>query len=175
MIFITLGTHEQPFDRIIGEVNRLIADGTIKEDVFMQAGYHYNIKPACDHVDFLSMAEMDKYMTDASIVITHGGLGSIIQTFINNRIPIVVPRQMKYGEHVDDHQVFFSSRMERDNKIIRVIDIEDLGRKITGYDLELARLGIKSDPGKSIEERSRSFSGKLDSICLELVKKSDDI
>lgn len=33
MIFVTVGTHEQPFNRLIKEVDRLVADGKIKEKV----------------------------------------------------------------------------------------------------------------------------------------------
>ena len=39
MIFVTVGTHEQQFNRLIQKVDELKRDGYIKEDVFMQIGY----------------------------------------------------------------------------------------------------------------------------------------
>ncbi len=174
MIFVTLGTHEQPFDRIIREINRLIKQGIIKEEIFMQVGHRYNIIPACPYEKFLSMIEMDEYMKKARIVVVHGGLGSIIQAFINKKVPIVVPRQVQFGEHVDDHQLLFSKRIAGDKKVITVFDIQELGDKILNYSRELIRLGISGNPGKDIEKRSKIFASKLDKICRELVKKTNN-
>ncbi len=39
MIFVTVGTHEQPFNRLIKEVDRLVETGIIKDEVFIQTGY----------------------------------------------------------------------------------------------------------------------------------------
>lgn len=174
MIFVTLGTHEQPFDRIIREINRLIKQGIIKEEVFMQVGYCYNTTPLCSYDNFLSMAEMNEYMKKARVVVVHGGLGSIVQAFINKKVPVVVPRQSQFGEHVDDHQVLFSKRIADDKKIIVVFDIQELGDKIINYDRELTRLGISGDPEKDIEKRSKIFASKLDKICRKLVKKTNN-
>ena len=38
MIFITLGSQKFQFDRLLKEVDRLIADGVIQEKVFAQIG-----------------------------------------------------------------------------------------------------------------------------------------
>ena len=39
MIFVTVGTHEQPFNRLIKKVDELKRDGVIQEDVIMQTGF----------------------------------------------------------------------------------------------------------------------------------------
>lgn len=39
MIFVTVGTHEQQFNRLIEEIDRLKGNGTIKDEVIMQTGY----------------------------------------------------------------------------------------------------------------------------------------
>ena len=39
MIFVTVGTHEQPFNRLIQKVDELKRDGVIKDDVLMQTGF----------------------------------------------------------------------------------------------------------------------------------------
>ena len=39
MIFVTVGTHEQPFNRLIQKIDELVRDGEIEDDVFMQIGY----------------------------------------------------------------------------------------------------------------------------------------
>lgn len=39
MIFVTVGTHEQPFNRLVQEIDNLKRDGVITEDVIIQTGY----------------------------------------------------------------------------------------------------------------------------------------
>ena len=39
MIFVTVGTHEQPFNRLIQAVDDLKRDGIITEEVIMQTGF----------------------------------------------------------------------------------------------------------------------------------------
>lgn len=39
MIFVTVGTHEQQFNRLIEEIDRLKGNGIIKDEVIMQTGY----------------------------------------------------------------------------------------------------------------------------------------
>ena len=38
MIFVTVGTHEQPFDRLICRVDELVESGAIREEVYIQTG-----------------------------------------------------------------------------------------------------------------------------------------
>ena len=38
MIFVTVGTHEQPFNRLIQKIDELKKDGTIQDDVIIQTG-----------------------------------------------------------------------------------------------------------------------------------------
>ena len=39
MIFVTVGTHEQPFNRLIKYMDNLKGSGIITEDVVIQTGY----------------------------------------------------------------------------------------------------------------------------------------
>ena len=39
MIFVTVGTHEQPFNRLVKAVDELKKDGVIVEKVIIQTGY----------------------------------------------------------------------------------------------------------------------------------------
>ena len=133
MIFVTVGTHEQQFNRLVEEIDKLIEKKIIKETVFIQYGYSdYNIKN-CESKDMISFDEMDKYVKEARIIITHGGPGSIMLPFKYNKVPIVVPRQSQYGEHVDNHQVLFSKFLSEKNKIIMIEDISQLENIIINY------------------------------------------
>ena len=169
MIFVSVGTHEQPFNRLINEINRLTKEKIVTEDIFIQAGYCSNVTPLCKFENFISIEEMDACMNEARIIIIHGGLGSIFQSLMHKKIPIVVPRQKKFMEHVDDHQVINTEMLLEKKKIIRVLDIMTLGKKIISYETELKKLGVSGDPSMHIEKNSRLFSEKLEKICQELV------
>lgn len=168
MIFITVGTHEQPFNRLIKEINNLLEKEFIKEEVFMQVGYNYDIVPICKHKKILSKSEFDSFMEKARIIITHGGL-SIIESLMINKIPIVVPRQKIFGEHVDDHQVISTRKFEKEKRIIAVYNIDKLGGKILDYKNESSKLKVTENISEEIENSSKIFSMKLDRLCQDLI------
>ena len=134
MIFVTVGTHEQQFNRLIEEVDRLKGKGVIEDDVIMQTGFSTYEPKHCKWSKLISYDEMQKNIEDARIVITHGGPASFIAPLQIGKIPIVVPRQKKYDEHVNDHQLEFAKAVEeRMGNIIVVEEIEELREKINDF------------------------------------------
>ena len=122
MIFVTVGTHEQQFDRLVRCVDRLKAEGKITEEVMIQTGFSSYEPKACKWSKLCSYQEMNEYMDQARIVITHGGPSSIMMALQRGKIPIVVPRQKRYEEHVNDHQVEFSRFIKEKQKNIIVVE-----------------------------------------------------
>ena len=104
MIFVTVGTHEQPFNRLIGCMDELKGRNVIQEEVIMQTGYSTYVPQYCQWKKMLSYDEMSENVRNARIVITHGGPASFFMPLQLGKTPIVVPRQKRYGEHVNDHQ-----------------------------------------------------------------------
>lgn len=132
MIFVTVGTHEQQFDRLIKEVDYLKKNKFINEDVFIQTGFSEYIPQYCQHSKFLSYEEMTEYIENARIIITHGGPASFLSVLSAGKSPIIVPRQEKYGEHVNDHQVDFSTQLiERGYPISVVYNIDELPKYLS--------------------------------------------
>ena len=151
MIFVTVGTHEQPFNRLIKKVDELKRDGVIQEDVIMQTGFSTYEPKYCEWSKLIPYQQMIRNVEDARIVITHGGPASFIMPLQIGKVPIVVPRQHKFDEHVNDHQVEFARNVaERMGTIIPVEDIEKLEEVITDYDQIVAgmRHGISSNNEK---------------------------
>lgn len=135
MIFVTVGTHEQPFDRLVQYIDGLKGDGTIQEEVILQTGYSLYQPKNCEWSEFLPYSAMQGCIHDARIIVTHGGPSSFIPALQNGKIPVVVPRQKKFGEHVNDHQVKFCRAVaRRDKNLIVVEDIGDLKRVLLQYD-----------------------------------------
>ena len=78
---------------------------------------------------------MEKNIKDARIVITHGGPASFIMPLQVGKIPVVVPRQKTFNEHVNNHQLEFCNQVaERQNNIIVVEDIENLAEVLKNYE-----------------------------------------
>lgn len=131
MIFVTVGTHEQQFNRLIKKIDQLKKDGHIKDDVFIQTGFSNYIPESCDWKKFLSYEEMIQKIKDAKIVITHGGPSSFILPLQYGKTPIVVPRMKKYDEHVNDHQVEFCRKYNSlNNNIIVVVNVDKLNSEL---------------------------------------------
>ena len=127
MIFVTVGTHEQPFNRLIKEVDRLKKEGIITDEVFIQTGFSTYEPQYCDWKNIISYPEMEDYMNRADIIITHGGPATFMGAIAKGKKPIVVPRQEKFGEHVNDHQIEFAEQVsERFGNIVVVEEINEL-------------------------------------------------
>jgi UDP-N-acetylglucosamine transferase subunit ALG13 len=109
-VFVTVGTDHHPFHRLISWV-----DGWLDRawaDCFVQYGTSQP-PSAADGSAFLSHTELSRRIAEAQVVVCHGGPGTIIDCLRSGSKPIVVPREKRMGEHVDDHQVRFASRLER--------------------------------------------------------------
>lgn len=151
MIFVTVGTHEQPFNRLIKKVDELKRDGIIQEDVIIQTGFSTYEPKYCEWSKLIPYQQMIRNVEDARIVITHGGPASFIMPLQIGKVPIVVPRQHKFDEHVNDHQVEFARNVaKRMGTIIPVEDIEKLEEVITDYDQIVAGMGHGMSSNNSI-------------------------
>ncbi|WP_276923109.1 glycosyltransferase [Faecalibaculum rodentium] len=163
MIFVTVGTHEQPFNRLVKTVDELIKDGVITEHVIMQTGFSTYEPKYCQWIKLIPYQQMIKNVEAARIVITHGGPASFIMPLQIGKTPIVVPRQHRFNEHVNDHQVEFARNVaERMGTIIPVEDISRLGDVIKNYDQ------IVSKMGHSMSSNNEKFCGELEKIVREL-------
>lgn len=112
---------------MIEEVDRLVETGIITDEVFIQTGYSTYEPKFCKWSSLISFDKMNELMQTSDIIITHGGPATFMSAIANGKKPIVVPRQEKYGEHVNDHQVDFSKQVkERYNSIEVVEEISEL-------------------------------------------------
>ena len=130
MIFVTVGTHEQQFNRLIEEIDRLKGNGIIKDEVIMQTGYCTYEPKHCEWSELLPYDQMLENVEKADIVITHGGPSSFIMPLQIGKIPIVVPRQKKYNEHVNNHQKEIVTDFDKKGYIIGIENVEDLKEAI---------------------------------------------
>jgi UDP-N-acetylglucosamine transferase subunit ALG13 len=122
MIFVTIGTCE-PFDRLLRAVDALDVD----EPLVVQHGISTVRPHGATCVDFLAFDELVEHMRAARLVVTHGGVGSVLVAIRSGKRPIVVPRSQRFGDAVDDHQLPFARRMHEAGRILLVEDDRELG------------------------------------------------
>lgn len=159
MIFVTVGTHEQPFNRLIKEVDRLKKEGIITDEVFIQTGFSTYEPQYCDWKNIISYSEMEDYMNSADIIITHGGPATFMGAIAKGKKPIVVPRQEKFGEHVNDHQLDFAYQVKNRYDNIEVIeDIKTL-QQFLKRDLSISENTTSNN--KEFNERFRQEIEKV--------------
>lgn len=164
MIFVTVGTHEQPFNRLIKKVDELKRDGVIQEDVIMQTGFSTYEPKYCEWSKLIPYQQMIKNVEDARIVITHGGPASFIMPLQIGKVPIVVPRQHKFDEHVNDHQVEFARKVtHRMKNIIMIENIQDIESVINNYNQ------IINEMKCTINSNNEEFCKKIDIIVKDIV------
>ena len=163
MIFVTVGTHEQPFNRLIKAVDELKKNGVITEDVIMQTGFSTYEPDYCKWSKLIPYQEMLKNVKNARIVITHGGPASFIMPLQIGKTPIVVPRRHEFNEHVNDHQVSFSNAVaKRTGTIIVVDDMDKLGATITNYN------EIINGINRGLKSNNILFNKELEKIVNEM-------
>ena len=163
MIFVTVGTHEQPFNRLVKCMDELVKNNRITESVIIQTGYATYEPKCCKWSKFFTYSEMEKNMDEARIVITHGGPSSFIMPIQRKKIPIVVPRRKEFEEHINNHQNEFCKAVaERLGMIIIVENIDSLGKIIQDYETIAAKMKIE------ISRNNTKF-------CVEFEKIVNDI
>lgn len=104
MILVVLGTQDKRFERLLKVVEEAIDQGVIKEEVMVQAGFTVYDSSKMNVVDYVDMATFEQWMKDCRLLITHGGVGTIMSALRNKKPVIACARLAKYGEHHNDHQ-----------------------------------------------------------------------
>lgn len=125
MIYVTLGTQDKSFERLLKAIQKEIDNGTIKDKVVVQAGHTKFKSNDMKIFDLVSLDEFNKYMDDCDILITHGGVGSIVDGLKRNKKVIAVPRLKQFSEHTNDHQLQIVKNFGDSGYIIPVTNINE--------------------------------------------------
>lgn len=126
MVLVLLGTQNNSFHRLLEEVDKLMEKEVIKDEVIVQSGHTKYESKNMKVFNLISKEELDNLQEKADIIITHGGVGSIISSVKLGKKVIAVPRLSKYKEHVNDHQKDIVSIFDKKGYIIGLDGIEEL-------------------------------------------------
>ena len=126
MILVTLGTQDKSFTRLLDAIQKQIDLGNIKDKVIVQAGCtKYNSKDM-QILDLIPYDEFEKYIKECDLLITHGGVGSIITGLKNKKKVIAAARLTKYKEHTNDHQLQIIKNLSVSGYILPLDDFDKL-------------------------------------------------
>lgn len=123
-IFLTVGT-QAPFDRLVRLIDSWI-EVQNNVEVFGQIGA-YKYKPKnFRFVEELNELDFNKFFESATLIISHAGMGTIINSCQKNKPIIVLPRLMKNKEHRNDHQLTTVRGLSKAGYIYPCYDENDL-------------------------------------------------
>ena len=143
MIVVTVGTHEQPFDRLVHAAAELGGE----ESLLVQYGSSSVKSGRGEWVDYLSFDELAEHARDARLFICHAGVGSIVLARRFGHRPIVVPRRHHLGEHVDDHQLSLATRLARAGVVTLLEDTSALGALVAAATTSVPEAAEPALPG----------------------------
>lgn len=138
MIFVSVGTHQQGFNRLIKKVDELIAEKKIK-DVIGQIGNCSYTPKNFKFKKFMDEKEYNETIKKADLIIGHAGAGTIINSMKMGKKLILVPRLKKYNEHNDNHQIELGKALSDSGNCLMVTDmskLEEVIKKIDKIDLK---------------------------------------
>jgi UDP-N-acetylglucosamine transferase subunit ALG13 len=126
MILVSVGTNEQPFDRLVAAAGALVGS----EPVIIQHGASRLRPPHADCREFMPFEQIEQLVVLSRAFVCHAGVGSIGVALRLGRRPIVLARRAHLGEAVDDHQVPFARRLARAGMVDLVDDVPGLERAL---------------------------------------------
>ncbi len=168
MIFVTVGTHEQQFDRLVRYMDEWA--GRNDEEVIIQTGYSRYKPVNCEYSSLMPFEKIRELAEKARIVISHGGPSTFIIPLQSGRIPVIVPRRAEFNEHINDHQLQFCRELnKRWENVIVVEDIDKLEDVIKSYD-DITR-DIRSDYKSNNKRFCMRFEKMVESMHIRPVKR----
>ncbi len=131
MILVTLGTQDKSFVRLLEAIQKQIDLGAIKDRVVVQAGYTKFKSKDMEIFELIPMEQFDDLIKSCDILITHGGVGSIITGLKNDKKVIAAARLKKYNEHTNDHQLQIIENFDSAGYILKLDDFDKLGKIVS--------------------------------------------
>lgn len=104
MILVTLGTQDKSFVRLLKMLEENLLELGMDEEVIVQAGYTKYESQHMKIFDYIDMKEFDALLAKCDLLITHGGVGTIVTALKMHKKIIASPRLAQFGEHHNDHQ-----------------------------------------------------------------------
>ena len=158
MILVVLGTQDKKFYRLLDRIEEYASNTKGRKKIVVQAGCSSDYKSNyMDIFDLIPFDEFESLVDSCDILITHGGVGSIISGLKRGKKVIACARLKKYGEHTNDHQLQIVNNFAEEGYILKMDENDDL-----------------EDTFKALKKfRPKKFESNTENFAL-LVKKEID-
>ena len=161
MIFVTVGTEKFQFDRLLKIVEGAVLTDRIPGDVIIQRGKSKRLATPFQQEEYYPFEKIVNFMSAADIIISHAGIGTTLLSLKLGKIPILFPRRQRYSEHLDDHQLDFTQRIEATGKVLVAYNESQLLNCLNNYQSLVEQLN------PSFENKDRSQLIKALTQCVE--------
>jgi beta-1,4-N-acetylglucosaminyltransferase len=121
MILVTVGMHNQPFDRLVRAADGLAS--LLGERVIIQRGVATHLPQFAQYVDFVDETQIVAWLSESRVIVSHAGAGSILGVLRAGKPLVLAPRTVRFGEHGDDHQFELAEAMARREWAVVVTDL----------------------------------------------------
>ena len=118
MIFVTLGTQDKSFTRMLDIIDKAIVNGIIKDKVIVQSGYTKYYSKNMEIFDYIDSDRFLEIIRSSDVLITHAGVGNIFTGLENNKKVMAIPRLSEYKEHSNDHQLDIVNKFREEGYIL---------------------------------------------------------
>jgi UDP-N-acetylglucosamine transferase subunit ALG13 len=119
LVVVTVGGDHHPFDRLMGWVEDWLFDFGDRARCLVQHG-SARAPHGADAAPYIGHHELQAAMAAARAVVSSGGPSTLSEARLLGHRPIAVPRRARLGEHVDDHQRAFCSRLHQLGLVVSV-------------------------------------------------------
>lgn len=109
MIFVTVGS-TMPFDELFREVDRLAGEGALDEPVRCQIGHSRYEPQHCEYFRFEK--GLDRHFAAASLLVVHGGTGSVLQALLLGKPFVAMANSRADGDHQGEFLAQLSKQMD---------------------------------------------------------------
>jgi UDP-N-acetylglucosamine transferase subunit ALG13 len=154
MIFVTVGT-DQPFDRMVRVIDRW-ANERGRSDLFAQVGIG-GWKPGFPHTELLAPPVFKQRFIDASVIVGHAGMGTILSALHYRKPILVMPKRASLGEHRNEHQLATARRMVEMGSVSVAFDEEELFDRLDHLEEIIPRAPIALCESGPLIEGLREF------------------
>lgn len=125
-ILVTFGTiRPYRFDRLIDQILKVT---TPADTIVWQLGVTSRDDLPGDVHEFMSPESLLETARNSDVIVTHSGVGTILQLLDDGISPVVVPRRQNFDEHIDDHQLQIWQLLT-DTDIAHPVEADELTRE----------------------------------------------
>jgi exopolysaccharide biosynthesis glucuronosyltransferase PssE len=157
VILVTVGM-QLPFDRLIRAVDEIAAE--LDEPIAAQVGVSRYRPKNFEGAAAVPAREFEELFRQARFVVAHAGIGTVLNAQRHQKPLVVVPRQAKYGEHRNDHQLATCAQLEKRSGIFVAWETTDLRPLFRSPNIAPPSEGDQSNKRQLIEGLRDYFAGR---------------